>query len=154
MIARSRFGTKLQDSQLQGAMGRKGKWKAKAKAGVPPPPPHAPPCIATPVRGVPPPPPHDPEWGPILWMDWPLFWLYQVLMTEGEEDVRIDKLWVRAVNEEVHRTAGACSAADIHKVRVATSSRYTLRNQHGLFVKDVKLLDGIAAWSKEVSVFQ
>ena len=112
-------------------------------------------CVATPVRGVPPPPPpHDPQWGPILWMDWRLFWLYQVLMTEDQEDVRIDKLWLRAVNEEVDRIKGTCGPADIHKVRVATSPHYTVRNNDGLFVKDVKLLDGIAAWSKEVSVFQ
>ena len=75
-------------------------------------------------------------------------------MTEDEEDVRIDKLWLRAVNEEVDRIKGPCGAEDIHKVRVATSKHYTVRRNDGLFVKDVKLMDGIAAWSKEVSIFQ
>ena len=73
-------------------------------------------------------------------------------MTEDAEDVQIDKRWWRAVNEEVDRIKGPCGAEDIHKVRVAMSKHYTVRRNDGLlFVKDVKLMDGIAAWSKEVS---
>ena len=65
-------------------------------------------------------------------MDWPQFWQYQVYL--GLDNLReIERLWLRAVNEEVDRSKDPLTPAEVRSVRVATSDRVVL-TQDGVFL--------------------